>query len=75
MLNLAIDVATRCNLSAGKVWEHWGFAMLSIGNYPEAREKFRHCLRSYKRRGIIDDDSDPQELLGRIIDVKKRRIK
>lgn len=75
MLNLAIDVATRCNLSAGKVWEHWGFAMLSIGNYPEAREKFRHCLRSYKRRGIIDDDSDPQELLGRIIDVKKKKKK
>lgn len=69
MLTLAIDVATRCNLSAGKVWEHWGFAMLSMGNYQDAREKFRHCLKSFKRRGVIDDDSDPQELLSRIIDV------
>lgn len=69
MLTLAIDVATRCNLSAGKVWEHWGFALLGMGNYAEAREKFRHCLKSFKRRGVIDDDSDPQELLARIIDV------
>ncbi|EGG14850.1 hypothetical protein DFA_10723 [Cavenderia fasciculata] len=45
-LKLAIDVATKCNIPADPAWVSWGMSLLQLGNYSDAREKFKYCLTS-----------------------------
>lgn len=39
-MKLAIEVASRCNIEKEPVWAAWGLALLRMGRYPEAKEKF-----------------------------------
>eukprot|EP01125_Pyxidicula_operculata_P020500 TRINITY_DN7594_c0_g1_i1.p1 TRINITY_DN7594_c0_g1~~TRINITY_DN7594_c0_g1_i1.p1 ORF type:complete len:2393 (+),score=520.52 TRINITY_DN7594_c0_g1_i1:11-7189(+) len=43
-LELAIDVATKCNIEAEPAWAQLGISLLRLGKYNEAKEKFRYCL-------------------------------
>lgn len=43
-LKLAIDVATKCNISANKAWASWGLSLLRMGKLAEARDKFKYCF-------------------------------
>eukprot|EP01105_Mastigella_eilhardi_P000723 TRINITY_DN1087_c0_g1_i19.p2 TRINITY_DN1087_c0_g1~~TRINITY_DN1087_c0_g1_i19.p2 ORF type:complete len:712 (+),score=181.94 TRINITY_DN1087_c0_g1_i19:3005-5140(+) len=49
-LKLAIDVASRCGVSAGKASARMGLSLLRLGRYKEAREKFSSCLVSAAAR-------------------------
>jgi zinc finger FYVE domain-containing protein 26 len=42
-MELALDVATRCQIESEPVWTQWGLALLSLGKYKIAREKFKYC--------------------------------
>jgi zinc finger FYVE domain-containing protein 26 len=42
-MELALDVATRCQIESEPVWTQWGLALLSLGKYKLAREKFKYC--------------------------------
>uniref|UniRef100_A0A6B2L006 ZFYVE26-like TPR repeats domain-containing protein n=1 Tax=Arcella intermedia TaxID=1963864 RepID=A0A6B2L006_9EUKA len=43
-IELAIEVATKCNVDAVPAWVNWGLTLLKIGKYNEAKEKFRYCM-------------------------------
>lgn len=43
-LKFAIDVATKCNILPDPAWLAWGLSLLTLGKYPDAREKFKYCL-------------------------------
>lgn len=42
-MELALNVATRCQIESEPVWTQWGLALLSMGKYTAAREKFKYC--------------------------------
>jgi hypothetical protein len=43
-MKLALSVAIKCNIEPEPVWAAWGMALLKMGKYSEAKEKFNHCL-------------------------------
>jgi len=46
-MKMAIDVATKCNIESEPVWAAWGIALLELGRYPDAKEKFKYCLSTF----------------------------
>eukprot|EP01156_Anaeramoeba_ignava_P023232 Anaeramoba_ignava/c21408_g2_i1.p1 GENE.c21408_g2_i1~~c21408_g2_i1.p1 ORF type:complete len:2426 (-),score=768.19 c21408_g2_i1:54-6635(-) len=52
-LQLAVDVATKCGIDPNPVWETWGFALLKLGKYPDAREKFKYYFGPMSDRSNI----------------------
>lgn len=42
-MDLALNICTRCQLETEPVWVDWGLALLKLGNYERAREKFKYC--------------------------------
>lgn len=42
-LNLALNVATRCQIESDPVWTQWGITLLTLGKYKQAREKLKYC--------------------------------
>eukprot|EP01012_Entosiphon_sulcatum_P056281 TRINITY_DN7980_c0_g1_i3.p1 TRINITY_DN7980_c0_g1~~TRINITY_DN7980_c0_g1_i3.p1 ORF type:complete len:2788 (+),score=469.50 TRINITY_DN7980_c0_g1_i3:27-8366(+) len=50
-MQMALEVAMKCNVDPQPIWVKWGLACLRLGLFEEAREKFRHvqdssCLSS-----------------------------
>ena len=41
---LALEVATKCRLSSEPVFIAWGLALLELGEYAAARDKFARCM-------------------------------
>lgn len=41
---LALEVASKCRIETEPVWAVWGIQKLHLGQYEEAREKFKNCL-------------------------------
>lgn len=62
-MKLAIEVASRCNIEKEPVWAAWGLALLRMGRYPEAKEKFS-CLSENKNSSI-----DTKNLLKEILQI------
>jgi len=46
-LNLALNVATRCQIESDPIWTQWGVTLLTLGKYKQAREKLKYCLSKY----------------------------
>ena len=62
-MDLALQVALKCNLDTFDVWSSWGRAKLSLGQYEDARTKFERCLQQVGQNGA----SDPRQ--GRALDA------
>jgi hypothetical protein len=43
-VELALEVATKCRLSSEPVFIAWGVALLELGEYAAARDKFSRCM-------------------------------
>ncbi|XP_024403575.1 uncharacterized protein [Physcomitrium patens] len=57
--NLAIFMCTKCKINPCLVWEAWGYALLRIEHYAQARVKFKRCLQLHT--------GDPAIVVRRII--------
>lgn len=53
-MDLALQVALKCNLDTFDVWSSWGRAKLSLGQYEDARTKFERCLQQVGQNGAND---------------------
>ena len=47
---LARDIAMKCGLDLKPIWKSWALLCLRHGQFGEAREKFRHCMKLYKTK-------------------------
>ncbi|XP_064484118.1 zinc finger FYVE domain-containing protein 26-like isoform X2 [Ornithodoros turicata] len=50
-MELALEVATKCRLEKSGIFASWGLALLRVGDWAAAREKFSLCLQRPKERG------------------------
>ena len=69
-MKLAITVATKCNLESDPVWAAWGLALLKLGKYSEAKEKFGYCLVTVTDTVIHSETAN--KLVNEIIQVLER---
>ncbi|KAF0982933.1 hypothetical protein FDP41_010912 [Naegleria fowleri] len=60
-LNLALNVATRCQIESDPVWTQWGITLLTLGKYKQAREKLKYCQTLTPQQ--------KQQLLNRILAI------
>ncbi len=79
-MQLAIDLAMKCNIESEPAWANWGLSLLSVGRYQEAREKFRYCLQStgrvnanksgagtFNAAKLVDTEAQNARIVGEII--------
>ncbi|EFC39804.1 predicted protein [Naegleria gruberi] len=60
-LNLALNVATRCQIESDPIWTQWGITLLTLGKYKQARDKLKYCLTLTPQQ--------KQQLLNRILAI------
>ncbi|KAL6058640.1 Nuclear pore complex protein Nup85 [Balamuthia mandrillaris] len=72
-MKMAIDVATKCGIEAEPVWAKWGIALLKMGRYNDAKEKFKYCLAANDKHSASKTHTsvvvDSAQLLQRIIRI------
>lgn len=70
----ALDVAVRCGVETHPVWTAWGLALLRVGKYADARDKFAAALRAPPAAvGVGAATTDPQSLLPRVLEALECR--
>ena len=71
-MKMAIDVATKCRVEKEPVFAAWGIALLRLGHYDEAKDKFMKCLVPPNERrmgGGLIPQFENSSTLAKIIEV------
>eukprot|EP00004_Rigifila_ramosa_P026571 TRINITY_DN8335_c0_g1_i1.p1 TRINITY_DN8335_c0_g1~~TRINITY_DN8335_c0_g1_i1.p1 ORF type:complete len:565 (-),score=171.69 TRINITY_DN8335_c0_g1_i1:49-1581(-) len=69
-MTLALELCTKCGIETETVWGAWGIALLKLGKYQDARDKFKYCFgegTTDKRKGRTQQMKDPAKILTEII--------